>query len=176
MANQHSTPIFAALLATAALVSTHLAAAEEPPAPRANNHQRVMYFVDDQGAEQPIKTAADFERRRKDIVVGLEACFGPLPDRSKLGPVKFQVVEGSRTEAETYTREKLKIEVDEGDSLLAWMLVPKGLKSRVPGIIAIHQTNGKLGKDEVAGLGGLKNLHYGLELVQRGYVVIEPDK
>ena len=38
--------------------------------------------------------------------------------------------------------------------LLAWLLVPKGLKGRVPGIIAIHQTNGKHGKDEVAGISG----------------------
>jgi hypothetical protein len=147
----------------------------EPAAPRASNHQKVMYFVDEQGKEQPVKTPADWERRRKDIVVGLEATFGPLPDRSQLGPVKYQVVEGSRTETDTFTREKLKIESGDGDSFLAWLMVPKGKTDRVPGIIAIHQTNGKLGKDEVAGLGGLKNLHYGLELVNRGYVVIAPD-
>ena len=149
--------------------------AEQPPEPRVKNHQRVMYFVDDQGAEQPVKSKLDWERRRRDIVVGLEAAFGSLPDRTQLGAVKFKVVEGSRMETDGYTREKLQIEVDEGDTLLAWVLVPKGLKDRVPGIIAIHQTNGKLGKDEVAGLGGSKNLHYGLELVERGYVVIAPD-
>ncbi|QDU28296.1 Prolyl oligopeptidase family protein [Anatilimnocola aggregata] len=149
--------------------------AHELPTPRAKNHQRVMYFVDDQGTEQPVQSRADWERRRKDIIVGVEAVFGPLPDRSQLGPVKFEVVPGSRAETETHTREKLKIEVDDGDSLLAWLLVPKGLKGIVPGIIAIHQTNGKLGKDEVVGLSGLKNLHYGRELVERGYVVIAPD-
>lgn len=165
----------AAICASLVLGNLQNNSAQEPPAPRAKDHQRVMYYVDDQGAEQPVKTKADFERRRQDIVVGLEAAFGPLPDCSKLGPVKFQVVEGSRTENEKYSREKLKIEVEEGDSLLAWLLVPKGLKGRVPGILAIHQTNGKHGKDEVAGISGLKNLHYGLELVERGYVVIAPD-
>jgi len=173
-----STPQFsyvgARLVAWALIGSCSLLAAE-PPEPRAKNHQRVMYFVDDQGREQPVKSTADWEHRRRDIVVGLEAAFGPLPDRTKLGPVKFQVVEGSRTETDAHVREKLQIEVDEGDSLFAWLLVPKGLKARAPGIIAIHQTNGKLGKDEVVGLGGLKNLHYGLELVERGYVVIAPD-
>jgi hypothetical protein len=169
------TSFSAALLASLVLSNVPNSSAQDPPEPRAKNHQRVMYYVDEQGAERPVKTKADFERRRQDIVVGLEAAFGPLPDRSKLGSVKFQVVEGSRTETEKYTREKLKIEVDEEDSLLAWLLVPKGLKGRVPGIIAIHQTNGKHGKDEVAGISGLKNLHYGLELVQRGYIVIAPD-
>lgn len=154
---------------------TQRAFTQEPPAPRARNHQRVMYYIDEQGAERPVKSRADWEQRRRDIVTGFEAAFGPLPERSKLGPVKFQVVPGTRTELEKYTREKLEIEVEEGDKLRAWLLVPKGLQSRVPGIIAIHQTNGKLGKDEVAGLGGLKNLHYGAELVDRGYVVIAPD-
>ncbi|QDU27186.1 Prolyl oligopeptidase family protein [Anatilimnocola aggregata] len=153
----------------------HRGFSEEPPAPRAKDHQRVMYFVDEQGAERPVTSRADWEQRRRDIVTGFEAAFGPLPDRKNLGPVKFHVVPGTRTELEKYTREKLEIEVEEGDKLRAWLLVPKGLKTHLPGIIAIHQTNGKLGKDEVSGLSGLKNLHYGLELVERGYVVIAPD-
>lgn len=167
-----------ALVALAGLLTVALQPhvfGEEPPAPRAKDHQRVMYFVDEQGTERPVKSRADWEQRRRDIVTGFEAAFGPLPDRKNLGPVKFQVVPGTRSELEKYTREKLEIEVDEGDKLRAWLLVPKGIKARVPGIIAIHQTNGKLGKDEVAGLGGLKNLYYGLELVERGYVVIAPD-
>ncbi len=171
----HQFPLTATLLASLIFCVLQYCAAQEPPAPRAKNHQRVLYFVDKDGKEQQVKTTADFERRRQDIIVGLEAAFGPLPDRSKLGTVKFQVVAGSRSETEKYSREKLKIEVEESDSMLAWLLVPKGLKKRVPGVIAIHQTNGKHGKDEVAGISGLKNLHYGLELVERGYVVIAPD-
>lgn len=164
-----------ALVALLTLAIQQCGFGQEPPAPLAKNHQRVMYYVDEQGIEQPVKTRADWEHRRRDIVTGFEAAFGPLPDRRDLGPVKFQVVDGTRTEFAKYTREKLEIEVDAGDKLHAWLLVPKPLQARAPGIVAIHQTNGKLGKDEVVGLGGLKNLHYGLELVERGYVVIAPD-
>ncbi len=46
---------------------------------------------------------------------------------------------------------------------------------RLPAVIALHQTNGRLGKDEVAGLAGSENLQYGRELAERGYVVLAPD-
>ncbi len=46
-----------------------------------------------------------------------------------------------------------------------------------PLAIALHQTTqpASLGKGEPAGLGGARNLHYGLELAERGYDVICPD-
>jgi Prolyl oligopeptidase family len=47
--------------------------------------------------------------------------------------------------------------------------------NRLPAVLALHQTNGRLGKDEVVGLSGSKNLHYGRELAERGYVVLAPD-
>src|SRR5262249_5721107 len=46
--------------------------------------------------------------------------------------------------------------------------------TRSPAMLALHQTT-KIGKDEPVGIGPMKNLHYGLELAQRGYVVLAPD-
>jgi dienelactone hydrolase len=45
---------------------------------------------------------------------------------------------------------------------------------RKPAVLCLHQTIG-IGKGEPAGLGGSKNLHYALELAQRGYVTLAPD-
>jgi len=159
----------------AVLAALGMAQAAELPEPRAKDHRRVLYYVDDAGREQPVKTTADWELRRRDIITGIEATMGALPDRSALGPVPFEVVPGSRTESDTFTREKLRIDVGDGDSVPAWLMVPKKTAGRAPAVLALHQTNGALGKDEVAGLGGSANLHYGLELVQRGYVVLAPD-
>ena len=165
---------FLGLLLFVALVRVAIAN-ENPPEPLARDHQRVMYYIDNNGQERAVKSRADWEKRRRDIITGVEAAMGRLPDRSALGPVQFEVVAGSRTETATIFREKLKIDVGEGDGVPAWLLVPKQIKGRAPGVIALHQTNGKLGKDEVAGLAGLSNLQYGLELAERGYVVIAPD-
>lgn len=145
------------------------------PEPRATDHRRLLYYVDDGGREQPVKTQADWEQRRRDIITGIEATMGPLPDRSALGPVQFEIVPDSRVESDTVTREKLSIDVGDGDHVPAWLMVPKGIRGRAPAVLALHQTNGVLGKDEVAGLAGSANLHYGLELAQRGYVVLAPD-
>ena len=41
-------------------------------------------------------------------------------------------------------------------------------------MLCLHQTTG-IGKAEPAGIGGLKNLHYALELAERGYVSEESD-
>lgn len=46
---------------------------------------------------------------------------------------------------------------------------------RLPAVLCLHQTNGALGKDEPAGLGGNPNLHYAIELAQRGFVTLTPD-
>jgi len=43
-----------------------------------------------------------------------------------------------------------------------------------PAVLCLHQTT-KIGKGEPSGLGGLANLHYALELAERGYVTLAPD-
>jgi len=59
----------------------------------------------------------------------------------------------------------------------AFLLVPNTGGDRVPAILASHQHNGEfgVGKSETAGLGGDPEMAYGLELFQRGYVVLCPD-
>jgi dipeptidyl aminopeptidase/acylaminoacyl peptidase len=145
------------------------------PEPRAKDHRRVLYFIDDAGREQPVKSLADWELRRRDIITGIEATMGALPDRSALGPARYEPVPGSRVDSGAFTREKFRIDVGDGDTVPAWIMVPKEIRGRASAVLALHQTNGALGKDEVAGLGGSSNLHYGLELAQRGYVVLAPD-
>lgn len=117
----------------------------------------------------------DWEQRRRDIITGIEAAMGALPDRSALGPVRYEVISGTRTDESTYTREKIRIDVEDGDFVPAWLLVPKQIDGQAPAVLALHQTNGALGKDEVAGRDGSANLQYGRELVERGYVVLAPD-
>jgi acetyl esterase/lipase len=145
--------------------------------PRARNHLRVDYFIDESGREQPVRTQADWAKRRADILVGFYASTGELPDRSTLGPVRYTVVEGSRAEGPGFTREKLMIDADDGDHIPAWLLRPTNASpgTRGPAVIALHQTHFRFGKDEIIGLAGSPNLAYARELAQRGFVVIAPE-
>ncbi|MEM1219159.1 MAG: prolyl oligopeptidase family serine peptidase [Bacteroidota bacterium] len=64
------------------------------------------------------------------------------------------------------------------DRIRAYLFIPTLSKKKFPAIVAIHQdgANTHLGKLETAGLAGDGQLQYGLELFQRGYVVICPDR
>ena len=151
---------------------------EENMQPRSTLHSHVMSFTDDAGKDHPVASNEEWSLRRKDILVGFQACTGLLPDRTGLGPVRYTVDEEMRRDTPDVQCMKLMIDSDEGDFIPAWLLIHKNIRQankRAPAILALHQTNGTLGKDEVAGLGGLPNLHYGLELAHRGYIVLAPD-
>jgi len=65
------------------------------------------------------------------------------------------------------------------DKIRAYLFVPKLIKDeKRPAVIAIHQdgSNTHIGKKEPAGIDGDSTLYYGLELFNRGYVVICPDR
>ena len=65
------------------------------------------------------------------------------------------------------------------DRINAYLFVPDHKSGdRLPAIVAIHQDGPQahIGKSEPAGLAGADDMHYGLELFQRGYVVICPDR
>lgn len=145
--------------------------AAEPPA--YSDHSRLLVYLDEAGQEHAVESKDDWARRRAHILLGMQQAMGPLPDRSKLPPLDVQVSE--TVEADRFTRLKLTFLSEGSDRVPAFLFLPKSAKrGRGPAMLALHQTT-KIGKDEPAGLGGLDNLHYGLELAQRGYVVIVPD-
>ncbi len=71
-------------------------------------------------------------------------------------------------------RKKITFAVEKDDRVSAYLLIPRERKGKVPAMLCLHQTT-RIGKGEPAGVGGLKNLHYALELAERGYVTLAPD-
>ncbi len=65
------------------------------------------------------------------------------------------------------------------DLIRAYLLVPDHQEGKkLPAVLAIHQDGpqSNIGKSEPAGLAGDSSLYYGLELYQRGFVVLCPDR
>lgn len=65
------------------------------------------------------------------------------------------------------------------DWVYAYLFVPADYRdAKLPAVVAVHQDDVSfhIGKDEAAGLAGSPSMHYGLELFERGYVVICPDR
>ncbi len=115
------------------------------------------------------------ETSRIDIETALDRMqlvMGPLPDSSKRVPPDSQIIE-ERSDKELLFR-KLTFATEPSDRCPAWLILPASSDEPRPAMLCLHQTT-SIGKDEPAGLGGLDNLHYALELAQRGYVTLAPD-
>jgi len=137
------------------------------------DHSCLLIYYDADGIEHPVKTPADWARRRQHILEGMQQAMGRLPERRSLPPFGVKVLECVK--AEEFERQKISMAIEEGDRLAAYLFVPTGLKKgqRVPAMLALHPTN-PLGKMPTAGVSE-SNMAYGLELAKRGYVVLVPD-
>jgi putative membrane-bound dehydrogenase-like protein len=151
------------------LIAAH-GAGDEPPS--GYDHRVANVWRDAQG-EHPVKTPADWAKRRAHILQGIQQAMGKLPDRSKLGPVDVKITD--QLAGAGFTRYTLSFAADQNDRVPCYLFVPSGLDGkRAPGILALHQTT-VTGKGQPAGLADSENLHYGIELARRGYVVLVPD-
>jgi dienelactone hydrolase len=124
------------------------------------------------GQSHPVTTAADWAKRRAEILIHMQLVMGPLPDTSRKVPLELQV-----TEVVTmahYVRKKLTYATKKNDRVPAYLLIPSSLKGKLPAVLCLHQTIA-IGKGEPAGLGGNPNLHYAAHLAERGYVTLAPD-
>ena len=80
----------------AALLAARSVTADDAP-PVYQNHRDLMVWRDAAG-EHPVKTPADWAKRRAHILLGMQQAMGKLPDRSHLPPLDVQV-ERDRTTA-----------------------------------------------------------------------------
>ena len=102
------------------------------------------------------------------ILERFEEVMGALPKLAS-GKPKFTV------DSETQDGGLLRRHITIDGEVPAWLLLPPNPERRkLPAVLCLHQTT-KIGKDEVAGLGGKPNLHYARELAVRGYMTLAPD-
>ncbi|MCE9591486.1 MAG: alpha/beta fold hydrolase [Planctomycetes bacterium] len=105
----------------------------------------------------------------------MQEAMGPLPGRDRLVPADPRIEEEKSDGG--ITRRRITFTTEPGDRGWAWVIFPTAAATggtKRPAMLCLHQTT-DIGKDEPAGLGGLPNLHYALELARRGFVTIAPD-
>lgn len=130
------------------------------------------------GAVAPVKSTADWQQRRAEIVAGMQAVMGPLPGSAKRVPLDVKVE--SETDCGSYVRREITYASEPGARVPAFLLLPKDVlagRRQATGILALMETNNVLGHLAVVGLGGEKLVpgrNYGEELAKRGHVVIAP--
>lgn len=132
----------------------------------------LLFYLRGNGETGSVKDQAGWERRRSSILEGIQEAMGRLPDMGAFPPLDPVVEETVREES--CTRRKLTLQVEEGDRLSCYLLVPDKLDGRVPAILALHPTH-PMGKGDTVGLSGRENRNYGQELARLGFVVLAPD-
>src|SRR5262245_25712754 len=162
------------LIATALVKCLPAPVLAQPP--HYPDRSKLLIWLDADGKEQPVKSPADWQKRRTHILAGMQEAMGPFPDASRKVPLDIKVE--AEEKGEGFVRRKLTFAVEKGDRVPAYLFVPTARDGERPGkrpaVLCLHQTI-NLGKGEPAGLGGNANLHYALHLAQRGYVTFVPD-
>ena len=116
--------------------------------------------------------------RRARIMQGLREVLGPEPkERAPLDP---QVV--SEVDCGTYVRRKLSIQVQPGDRMPAYLLIPKGIHGKAPAVVCFYGTTSGAGKETAVGLSGgkpgtppEKNRDYAVWMAEAGFVAFAGD-
>jgi pimeloyl-ACP methyl ester carboxylesterase len=104
--------------------------------------------------------------------------MGDLPAKSS-APIDLRILEeesvgGIKRRKITFVSEVL---AGEPDRVSGYLLLPdrsRRTSRKTAAVLCLHQTT-RIGKGEPAGVGGKPDLHYALELAQRGYVTLAPD-
>jgi dienelactone hydrolase len=82
------------------------------------------------------------------------------------------VVDETRTG--TVVRRTVQYDVEPGERISAYLLLPANLQGQAPAVVCPHQTT-QAGKKEPAGVAGNQELHTALHLAERGYVTLTYD-
>ncbi|MEN8227910.1 MAG: alpha/beta fold hydrolase [Bacteroidota bacterium] len=138
------------------------------------SHSNLLEYLDVSGAPEPVSTPADWYKRRSQILEGMQLAMGNLPDRQDLVDLDVEIL--SETKGDGFIRQSITFASEPGDRIPALLYIPTHIPEdkNLPAMLALHPT-GPLGKLIVAGEGPLDHRQYGLELAQRGYVVLCPD-
>ena len=136
----------------------------------------LLQFRDVSGKVATVKTPADWQKRRTEILKGMEAVMGRFPGKDRR--VKLEVKVEEEVDAGKYIRQLITYQSEPGSRTPAYLCVPKAVFERkgetTPAVLCLMPTDNKVGHKVVVGLGGREGRAYAAELAERGYVTLSP--
>ena len=144
-----------------------------PRLPRDN----LLVYRGPSGQSLPVRTVADWLRRKQEIRQAMQTIMGPLPGDEKRCPLDMKVEE--EVDCGTYLRRLVTYSSEPGSRVPAYLLIPKNLVEasapKASAILCLHGTDNVVGHGVMVGLGGKPNRQYASELAERGYVTLAPN-
>jgi dienelactone hydrolase len=123
-------------------------------------------------------TAENWPVARARLLRGATNVLGKFPtDKTALEP---KII--SETDCGSYVRRKVSIQVQPGDPMPLYLLVPKALKAKAPAMICFYGTSSGAGKDTTVGISGRApgskphpNMAFAVDMAEAGFVAAAPD-
>lgn len=159
------------------IVSTAMAWGESSAsvARRLDRANLLAYRAED-GAVRLVRSIEDWQKRRAEIVRGMLAVMGPIPDSTRRVPLDVAIEEES--DVGSYVRRRITYQSEPGSRAKAFLLIPKSALSgerSAPGVLCLMSTDHQRGNRQTVGiLEGKPGRAYAAELAERGYVTIAP--
>jgi hypothetical protein len=123
-------------------------------------------------------TKSNWPAQRDRIAPAALKIFGSFPTNK----VALKPEQISEIDCGSYIRKKGSIQVQEGDRMPFYLLVPKKLKRRAPAIICWYGTSGGAGKDSTVGISGRDpaskphpNTGFAVDFAEAGFVAVAAD-
>ena len=117
-----------------------------------------------------ITAPSGWREKRDEIKRRVEVFLGEKP--RSIPPLQPKSIE--ERSFGSHVLRKVTFQTEQGESVPAYLLIPKALKGKAPVVICPHQTT-QAGMKEPAGLAGNAQLHTALNLVKRGFVTFTYD-
>ncbi|MBI3852052.1 MAG: prolyl oligopeptidase family serine peptidase [Verrucomicrobia bacterium] len=145
------------------------------PTPRLPRDDLLVYRGD-KNESLPVRTSADWQKRRAEIKAGMQTVMGQLPGPEKRCSIEMKVQED--VDCGTYVRRLITYASEPGSRVPAYLLVPKPLLKAdakpVAAIVCLQGSDNIVGNGRVVGLGNPPHRPYAAELAERGFVTLAP--
>ncbi|MBT5925312.1 MAG: alpha/beta hydrolase [Verrucomicrobia bacterium] len=127
------------------------------------------------GQTATAKTTEDWNLRKLEIIQGMKAVMGEIPDASRKCALNMKILE--ETDAGSYIRRLVSYQSEPDSRVPAYLNIPKralqpGNKARAA--LCLHPTDNLVGHKVVMGLGGRDGRQYAHELAERGWITLAP--
>jgi dienelactone hydrolase len=110
----------------------------------------------------PVRTAADWTRRREEIRTQWQELMGPWPPIIEKPKVEFL----SKSRRDNFTQHRVRLEIAAGQTGEGWLLLPDG-KGPCPAVLVVYyepETSVGLGKEPLR--------DFGYQLARRGFITL----
>lgn len=153
-------------------------AAEPARLPR----DQLLLRHDAAGTVVPVKTVADWQERRAEIMRGMEKVMGPFAGAAPAKRVALDLKVEEEIDRDTYVVRRISYQSEPGAGgrTPGYLCIPKAALApgasagSFPAVLCLHPTDATMGVGTVVGLSPKPNRAYASELAARGFVTIAP--